>query len=130
MANTISDVSPLAGLTTLEDLSLAKNAISDISSLSGLTKLINLDLANNAISDISSLLRFTDLEELSIGGNPIQDFSLFSTLFLALKPFWELGATRYPDLSLLAGNDPLEIVVDFLRSGGIRHFTLGGTHHP
>ena len=52
-SNTISDLSPLAGLTNLTQLYLWGNNISDISALASLTNLAGLWLGVNSISDIS-----------------------------------------------------------------------------
>ena len=47
----MSDLAPLAGLTSLVSLDLSNNYIVDISPLAGLTSLGRLDLATNAVSD-------------------------------------------------------------------------------
>ena len=79
-SNSISDISPLAGLTNLTDLSLERNEISDISPLAGLTNLTVLDLERNSISDISPLARLTNLTELYLSYNSISDISPLSGL--------------------------------------------------
>jgi|GEM_PF-2887613 len=71
----ITDVSPLAGLTHLEYLSLAKNAITDVSSLSGLTNLQELSLSKNEIKDVSPLAGLTNLKKLGLDYNQITDVS-------------------------------------------------------
>ena len=48
--NSVSDLSPLAGLTNLTHLWLGDNSISDISALTGLTNLESLALGDNSIS--------------------------------------------------------------------------------
>ena len=47
----ISDVSPLTGLTNLEELYLEANQITDLTPLAGLTKLKILNLYGNPIPD-------------------------------------------------------------------------------
>ena len=79
-SNSISDISPLAGLTKLTELKLEDNSISDISPLAGLTNLTWLELDNNSISDISPLAGLTKLTWLSLGGNPISDISSLKRL--------------------------------------------------
>ena len=79
-SNSISDVSPLAGLTQLTGLQLEENAISDVSGLSTLTQLASLDLSNNVISDVSPLATLTQLADLNLSYNPISDVSGLSTL--------------------------------------------------
>ena len=49
-SNSVKDLLPLAGLTSLIKLGLRKNNISNISAVAGLTNLIWLDLNNNNIS--------------------------------------------------------------------------------
>ena len=73
--NSISDISPLAGLTKLEALWLSGNRISDLSSLVSNTSLAHLDLSDNSISDISPLAGLTKLKALWLSGNRISDLS-------------------------------------------------------
>ena len=69
------DLRPLANLINLEVLSLGNSRISDISPLAGLKKLRVLQLLHNHISDIRPLAGLTELRTLSIEGNPITDFT-------------------------------------------------------
>ena len=71
----ISDVSPLTGLTNLEELYLGDNSITDVSPLAGLTKLKGLGLSENQISDLSPLAELTDLRILFLQKNQISDLS-------------------------------------------------------
>ncbi len=73
--NSISDLTPLAGLTQLTVLDLNGNAISDISVLSGLTNLVVLRLGGNVITDISALSGLTNLVVLRLWDNNISDIS-------------------------------------------------------
>ena len=74
-SNSVSDLSPLVGLTNLARLGLRGNNLSDISALVGLTNLTWLDLWENKISDISPLVDLTNLTELRLGGNSLSDIS-------------------------------------------------------
>ena len=74
-SNSISDLSPIAGLTNLTDLWLYGNSISDISAIEGLTNLIYLDLSNNSISDISAIEGLNHLAGLELYDNSISDLS-------------------------------------------------------
>ena len=74
--NRIADVSPLAGLTNLRVLSLNVNNIADVSPLAGLTNLRELDLESNIITDVSPLVRLTNLTELWLRGNPLSVASI------------------------------------------------------
>ena len=79
-SNSISDITPLSGLTKLTKLSLSSNNISDISSLSSLTNLTMLDLAYNSISGITPLSGLTKLAWLELSGNGISDITPLSGL--------------------------------------------------
>ena len=67
--NSISDISALSGLTSLEILWLDDNTISDISALSGLTSLRHIGLEQNSITDISALRGLTSLTSIGLGFN-------------------------------------------------------------
>ena len=73
--NVISDISALAGLTNLTALWVNGNNISDISPLAGLTKLTHLGLSENSISGISALAGLTNLTLLKLDNNSISDLS-------------------------------------------------------
>ena len=78
--NNISDVSPLATLTSLTKLELTSNNISDVSPLSKLIMLDYLGLAINNISDVSPLTALTGLDELWLAKNPIDCVSQAASL--------------------------------------------------
>ena len=79
--NNISEVSPLAGLTQLTRLGLGYNSfISDVAPLAGLTQLTHLYLYRNNITDISRLAALTQLTHLGLGGNSISDVSRLAGL--------------------------------------------------
>lgn len=72
----LSDISPLAGLTNLRYLDLSSNGeISDLTALAGLRNLTNLDLRVNNISNLMPLAGLTNLTEIIIHGNQISDIS-------------------------------------------------------
>ena len=76
--NQISDISPLAGLTTLGELHLYGNQISDIAPLAGLTGLWRLGLGQNYITDIDPLVSNWGLgsgDEVNLESNPLSDRS-------------------------------------------------------
>ena len=104
--NSISDLSPLSGLTSLERLYLYNNSISDVSDLSGLTSLKTLYLYNNSISDVSGLSGLTSLERLSLYNNSISDVSGLSGL-TSLETLY-LGNNSISDVSDLSGLTSLE----------------------
>ena len=69
------DIAPLANLINLEQLTLINSKVSDISPLAGLKTLRELHLSNNKISDISPLAGLTELRTLLIKGNLVTDLS-------------------------------------------------------
>ena len=74
-SNSVSDLSPLAGLNKLEELYLERNLISDISPLAALNNLTDLWLWGNSISDISPVAGLNQLTWLQLGNNNISDIS-------------------------------------------------------
>ena len=119
----VSDLVPLAGLTSLTELVLHSNEISDVAPLSNLTSLEFLWLSNNFVLDLAPLAGLTSLTELRLGENVVSDLEplagltslavlyLFNTLVSDLTPLsnltslasLELGGTRISDLEPLAG---------------------------
>ncbi len=99
--NDLTDISPLAGLTNLTWLGLGKHDITDVVPLSGLTNLTHLDLWSNRIRDISPLAGLTNLTELEVGGNHLTDVSSLA----GLTKLRELGlaANNITDISPLEG---------------------------
>ena len=75
VGNSISDLSPLSGLTEIVWLFLDRNQITDLSPLSGLTKMTRLDLEYNSISDLSPLNTCTSLTYLYVWNNSISDLA-------------------------------------------------------
>ena len=97
----ISDVSPLADFTKLTELNLHNNSISDVSALAGLTKLTRLYLWNNSISDVSALAGLTKLNILWLNNNTISDVSPLAGL---TKLNWlNLSNNSISDVSALSG---------------------------
>ncbi|MDE0421648.1 MAG: leucine-rich repeat domain-containing protein [Gammaproteobacteria bacterium] len=94
--NNVVDISPLAGLTRLNYLDLWGNEIEDLEPLRGLGGLFWMDLDDNEISDIAPLAGLTGLNALHLNGNRVQD----------LAPLSELGAL---DTLGLNGNGLVDI---------------------
>jgi hypothetical protein len=76
-ANKITDITPLANLTNLGHsmgaLNLRNNQITDLTPLANLTNLGVLDLQNNLITDVTPLQNLTNLWWLDLQGNQIED---------------------------------------------------------
>ena len=99
-SNTISDLSPLAGLTNLTSLNFWGNNIPGISVLAGLTNLTSLHLGFNNISDISLVANLTSLIDLGLEGNNISDISAVAGL--TNLNWLNLGANSILDVSVVA----------------------------
>ena len=78
--NLVTDLSPLANMTTLTQLDLGSNRISDISLLRNLTNLTVLKISENQISDITSLSNLTQLTVLEARNNKITDVTPLANL--------------------------------------------------
>jgi len=74
------DVSVIATLPSLKNLTMTNCQLSSIESLSGAKFLVKLDLTNNAIRDISSLSFMSNLKELRLGHNALTNLSFISAL--------------------------------------------------
>ena len=109
--NSISDIAPLSGLTNLESLNLANNSISDIAPLSGVIYLTVLNLSRNGISDVSALSGLTNLEGLSIYNNNISDRGLTGLEFAVHLRYLYLSNNSISDISPLSSLANLERLV-------------------
>ena len=109
--NSISDISPLAGLTNLTRLYLSDNSITDISPLAGLYQLTTLWIHSNSITDLSPLGGLTNLTWLDLRSNSITDISPLAGLY-QLTSLW-LNRNSITDISPLAGlNRLIHLLLD------------------
>ena len=95
----VSDLGPLANLTTLERLNLEGAQISDIGPLTNLTSLERLDLDGAQISDLSPLANLPVLEWLSLMSTQILHIGPLANL-ISLE-FLLLSGTQVSDISPL-----------------------------
>lgn len=105
---TLSDISPLAGLTKLTHLSLVCCSVSDISPLSSLTALKELHLSSNQIETLSPLSSLTELETLDLEGVPLSDISPLSSC--AKLSHLSLSSTGISDISPLSALSELKML--------------------
>ena len=98
----VSDLAPLAKLTSLTTLRLSNNAIEDVSSLGSLQSLTTLWLGGNAISDVSALGSIPSLKELYLDGNAVSDVTALSSLSASLERL-DLSGNRIADVAPLVG---------------------------
>ena len=78
--NYITDLTPLASLTTLMYLNISGNQVNDVSPLCSLTSLIHLNLANNHVSDLKPLANLISLETLDLFDNEVESIVPLSGL--------------------------------------------------
>ena len=97
----ISDLTPLVGLTGLEELYLFGNDVTDISLLARLTDLKRLDLSRNDLSDISPIAGLTNLKWLHLHNNKISDISALAGL--TNLTWLDVAKNEISDLSPLDG---------------------------
>jgi hypothetical protein len=102
----VADLSPLAGLTNLQQLNLQFTPVADLSPLAGLTNLQYLYLWNMQVADLSPLAGLTNLQSLDLRGTQVADMSLLAGL--TDLQYLYLGSTQVADLSPLAGLTDLQ----------------------
>ncbi|MBI2855954.1 MAG: leucine-rich repeat domain-containing protein [Chloroflexi bacterium] len=99
--NQVSDLTPLAGLTNLQDLFFGDNQITDLAPLAGLTNLTWLDLRFNQIGDLLPLAGLTSLQTLVLFDNQVTDLAPMAGLTGLQSLFF--GGNQVSDLTPLAG---------------------------
>jgi hypothetical protein len=97
----IVNLSPLVGLTDLQDLNLMDTQVTDLSPLAGLTKLQFLNLSGTQVADLSALAGLTNLQFLDLSRTQVADLSPLAEL-INLQ-FLDLSRTKAVDLSPLTG---------------------------
>ncbi|MEO8181556.1 MAG: leucine-rich repeat domain-containing protein [Deltaproteobacteria bacterium] len=109
---TLSDLSPLAGLTQLEGLRASMNQVGVITPLAGMLQMDRLDLGRTQVRDLTALKRMTKLTELMLDDTPVEDLSPVASLSNLER--LSIKRTRVSDLSALKGLRKLK----FLYVGG------------
>lgn len=99
--NQISDIGPLAGLANLRYLDLTNNNITSVTPLSGLIMLQTLQLSNNQISDLAPLTGLTALKYLDVSSNKITDVTPLASL--TALPWLDVSGNQVTDITPLAG---------------------------
>ena len=106
--NSVTDIAPLAEMAQLENLYLDRNRIADISALAGLESLTWLMLGGNEIDDISALAGLENLTLLRLADNEIDDISALAEL--ENLTWLSLGGNEIDDISALAGLENLTLL--------------------
>ena len=102
----ISDISPLANLTKLEQLEVTGSDVHDISSLVRLTNLRVLQFYSSDISDISPLSGMTKLEKVRFRHSDVEDITPLANL--VHLEWLDLASNEVSDLSPLRNLTKLE----------------------
>lgn len=98
-AGTVTDLSPIKGLTKLEGLRLSMNPVTDISALAGMSQMDRLDLGRTQIRDLSPLKGMTKMTELMLDDTPVEDVSPLAGLTKLER--LSIKRTRVTDVSAL-----------------------------
>ena len=104
----VSDLSPLAGLTSLRVLSAPIGPIANLSPLAKLTGLTDLWLGGNAIADISPLAGLVSLRELNVGANAVTNIDAVTKL--TSLTWLGIYSNAISDISPVAGLTALRTV--------------------
>ena len=107
--NGITNISPLSGLTSLRRLALGWNNITDVTALSNLTELKSLGLWNNQIANIDALSGLSNLTYLDVAYNNISNLGVVSGM-PELNELW-INNNKIADISPLAGNQKLMVLM-------------------
>ena len=103
--NGVADLAPLANLVQIEYLTLDDNAIADLDPLAGLTRLLVLSLTHNRVEDLAPLAGLTELLSLDLTGNAVSDLSPLAGLGNLFVLF--LGDNQVKEVAALAGLERL-----------------------
>lgn len=103
----LSDISPLAGATNLEDVSLGCTDVSDLTPLAGLTALMSLGLQGTYVSDLEPLAGLPALRTVTLAYTPVEDVSPLAGL--TALTWLDLTGSSVTDVSPLAGLAEIEI---------------------
>lgn len=105
-SETLTDISPLASLKSLQRLKLKVTRVADWSPLSRLSQLRHLDLAWSKISDIAPLSKLGSLEYLDLTNTGVSDLSPLSGL--SQLRHLDLSVCKVSNLSFLRNLSNLE----------------------
>ncbi|MGE3914406.1 MAG: leucine-rich repeat domain-containing protein, partial [Hyphomicrobiaceae bacterium] len=71
----VADLAPLAGLASLQSLTLAGTRVADLAPLAGLASLQHLTLAGTPVADLAPLAGLASLQRLWLDGTPVADLA-------------------------------------------------------
>ena len=102
-ATDTTDLTPLAGLTSLREILLVGNEVTDISPVAGLVNLEILRMDFNRVADISPLAGLTQLRVFTLWGSDVSDITALSGL-INLEGLG-LHSSQVSDISPLVANE-------------------------
>ncbi len=76
----ISDLTPISGLTQLDQLFLKSDGLEDVSAIQNLTNLTTVDLSGNQIQDVTPLQNMKKLAQLTLSNNRIENLDYLMNL--------------------------------------------------
>jgi internalin A len=120
----ITDLTPIKGLTKLEGLRISMNPVSDITPLSAMLQMDRLDLGHTQVRDLTPLKKMTNLTELMLDDTPVDDVSPLAGLTKLER--LSIKRTRVSDISPLKSLRKLK----FLYVGGAPVESSGGIARP
>ena len=106
-SDSLTDITPLTGLTTLRRLELLAKGLTNITPLSGLTNLTRLTLLGS-ITDITPLARLTKLRFLDLNFNSITDITPLCGM--TQMEYLYLSRNNITDITPLCGMTKLRIL--------------------
>ena len=106
-SDSLTDITPLTGLTTLRRLELLAKGLTNITPLSGLTNLTRLTLLGS-LTDIPPLARLTKLRFLDLNFNSITDITPLSGM--TQMEYLYLSRNNITDITPLSGMTKLRIL--------------------
>ena len=107
----ISDLTPISGLTQLEELDIGGigNHVSDLSPIANLTNIKYLHLGGSPITDLSPIANFTQLEFISFDDSvPLTDISVLADMENLMGV--RMWGPRFRDMSPLVNLPNIEII--------------------
>jgi hypothetical protein len=118
----VGDVTPLAGLTSLQTLYLSHTQVGDVTPLAGLTRLQTLYLSHTQVGDVTRLAGLTSLQKLYLGGTQVGDVTPLAGL-TSLHTL-DLSHTQVGDVTPLAGLTRLQtLYLDSTQVGDVTPLT-------
>ena len=117
---TASELKYVAGLTNLENLTLARCGLSTIADLAGSVSLKYLDLSNNTLRNLEPLIPMVTLEELYLAHNAVT--ALDSLMALSALQVLDISYNSVTNLTPLAACESLT----WLNAGNNSISTLAG----